>query len=462
MNQDDLFNLSLNLFTITSFGYLVSMIFYLVYLVRDSRTVGRAATAVLWLSVAAHTAALGTRWVVSGWHQPPWTNLYESLVYFAWGVGLVYAIFEVRSKNRMAGAFVLPIAFILMGLAALSNQKEIAQVMPALQSRWLHIHVSFACFAYAAFFTGFGFAFLFLVKDGIPAVRMLPWVAAGLFTTIVALEYGDLVKYGEFVFDSYRLAPEGGVEMYPMIVPHAGPLFVAAGFFSLTVIAAGLASASKENPEFLSAGRPSGPIRTLAISTEKGAAVFAKILAGRNHVILASMLTLVMLTAAIGVAARFGYVTRPIPMRPEMSLLTIGLNTYKLSLLVVSLFAFGVLLLIHRVSDRLPLRLPDADVLDRWSYKSILVGLVLMTLVLITGSIWANYAWGRFWSWDPKENWALITLLTYAAYIHARLARGWSTRSTALFAVFGIVVVIFTYLGVNLFLGGLHSYGRPS
>ncbi len=460
--DDNLFNVSLNLFTVASFGYLFAMILYLVILAKESNVVGRIATAILWVTIVAHTAALGTRWVVSGWHQPPWTNLYESLVYFAWGVGVVYAVFEFRSKNRLAGAFVIPIAFVLMGLAALSNQKDIAQVMPALQSRWLHIHVTFACFAYAAFFTGFGFAFLYLVKDGIPAVRMMPWMAAALFVTIIALEFGDLVKYGEYVLDSYRLSAEGGVELYPKVVPMVGPLMVATGFFSLSVIAASLAASYKENPVFLSGSREAGIVKTAGQAVEGIAAVFSKLLPGRSYVALTSLVTFILLLVGIGMAVRFAQTTHPIPMRPEMTLLTIGLNAYRLALLIVCLFGIGVLLLIHMSANTLPARLPSADMLDLWSYKSILVGLVLMTLVLITGSVWANYAWGRFWSWDPKENWALVTELTYAAYMHARLARGWSTRRTSVFAVFGIVVVIFTYLGVNLFLSGLHSYGRPS
>ncbi|MCW5830806.1 MAG: cytochrome c biogenesis protein CcsA [Deltaproteobacteria bacterium] len=460
--DDGLFNVSISLFAVSSFGYLAATVFYLVLLARESKTVGWLATGILWVTVAAHTAALTTRWFVSGWHQPPWTNLYESLVYFAWGVGLVYAIFEVRAKNRLAGAFVIPIAFILMGLAALSQDKEVAQVMPALQSRWLHIHVSFACFAYAAFFTGFGFAFLYLVRDGVTAVRMLPWAAAGLFVTIVALEYGDLVKYGEFTFDSYRISAEGGVEMYPLVAPYVGPLSVAAGLFSLSVIVAGLADRYRENPEFMSGGRASGAGRSYALAVEKLAALCARIIPRGPYVLITSAVTLLLLIAVIAVAIRFGWATRPIPMKPEMSLLQIGLNAYKLSLLVVSVFSIGILLVVHAAGAGFPARLPEAAILDRWSYKSILVGLVLMTLVLITGSIWANYAWGRFWSWDPKENWALITLLTYAAYMHARMARSWSPKATAVFAIVGIVVVIFTYLGVNLFLGGLHSYGRPS
>jgi len=82
-----------------------------------------------------------------------------------------------------------------------------------------------------------------------------------------------------------------------------------------------------------------------------------------------------------------------------------------------------------------------------------------MTLILITGAIWAHEAWGRYWGWDPKETTALVTWLIYAAYIHARRTRGWAGRKAAAISVLGFFSVLFTYLGANLVLSGLHSYG---
>jgi cytochrome c-type biogenesis protein CcsB len=81
-----------------------------------------------------------------------------------------------------------------------------------------------------------------------------------------------------------------------------------------------------------------------------------------------------------------------------------------------------------------------------------------MTLNLISGGVWAYYAWGRYWGWDPKETWALITWFIYVIYLHTRVLAGWKNRRTALISVFGFFVVIFTYLGVNLVISGLHSY----
>jgi len=103
-------------------------------------------------------------------------------------------------------------------------------------------------------------------------------------------------------------------------------------------------------------------------------------------------------------------------------------------------------------------RLPSLDVLDEVSYRGIAFGFPLLTIGIITGAIWADQAWGRWWGWDPKETWSLITWLFYGAYLHTRLTMGWRGRHSAILAVIGLVMVLITYLGVNLFLSGLHSY----
>ena len=102
--------------------------------------------------------------------------------------------------------------------------------------------------------------------------------------------------------------------------------------------------------------------------------------------------------------------------------------------------------------------LPDLKTLDELNYNAIAFAFPFMTLVLITGAIWAERAWGAYWSWDPKETWALITWLIYAVYLHARLTYGWKGHRAAWMALIGFLAVLFTYFGVNLFLSGLHSY----
>ncbi len=102
----------------------------------------------------------------------------------------------------------------------------------------------------------------------------------------------------------------------------------------------------------------------------------------------------------------------------------------------------------------------SSDILDEITYKSIAIGFPIFTLGgLIFGAIWANQAWGVYWSWDPKETWSLITWFIYAFYLHGRMIRGWKGKKVAIVAVVGFMAVIFTYLGVNLLLSGLHAYG---
>ncbi len=100
-----------------------------------------------------------------------------------------------------------------------------------------------------------------------------------------------------------------------------------------------------------------------------------------------------------------------------------------------------------------------SEELDTLSYRSILIGFVLLTLGLISGAVWANEAWGTWWSWDPKETWAFISWLFYAAYLHMRISKGWQGRKPALMATTGFLVVLVCYLGVNFLGVGLHSYG---
>lgn len=106
-----------------------------------------------------------------------------------------------------------------------------------------------------------------------------------------------------------------------------------------------------------------------------------------------------------------------------------------------------------------PQRLNLADTLDNISYRVIGLGFPLLTIGIIAGAVWANEAWGSYWSWDPKETWAMITWLVFAAYLHSRITKGWQGRRPAILAATGFVVVWVCYLGVNLLGKGLHSYG---
>jgi len=129
-------------------------------------------------------------------------------------------------------------------------------------------------------------------------------------------------------------------------------------------------------------------------------------------------------------------------------------------------FCCGVIYLIqeHQLKSKkvgaLAKRLPSLTVLDDLNYQALKFGFPLLTLGIITGAVWAEYAWGRYWGWDPKETWSLITWFLYAAMLHQRLTVGWRGRKAAIMAIIGFLAVLFTFLGVNLLLPGLHTYSN--
>jgi ABC-type transport system involved in cytochrome c biogenesis permease subunit len=104
-------------------------------------------------------------------------------------------------------------------------------------------------------------------------------------------------------------------------------------------------------------------------------------------------------------------------------------------------------------------RLPDEEIIDELTYQMVVFGFLFLTIGIITGAVWANSAWGKYWSWDPKETWSLITWFVYAIFLHLRMMRGWHGRNLALVSIIGFMAVLFTYFGVNFLLSGLHSYG---
>lgn len=255
--------------------YCFSTVLYVLFFVAKNEKALKGGYWTLLLAFVMHTAALIVRTLAA--KRLPLTNQYEFATSFTWGIALVTLVFKNKFKFKALGAVVCPILVILIGYAALQN-KEINELMPALQSNWLSIHVGTAIISYGSFGVAFGVAFLYLIREHL--------------------------KDKDFV---------------------------------------------------------------------------------ENH-------------------------------------------------------------------------LPDSEVLDLIGYRAIALGFIFLTLVMITGAIWAERAWGHYWSWDPKETWSLITWIIYAIYLHVRISRGWSGKKAAWFALIGFICVVFTYIGVNTLIPSLHSY----
>ena len=126
--------------------------------------------------------------------------------------------------------------------------------------------------------------------------------------------------------------------------------------------------------------------------------------------------------------------------------------------MVAGLLVFFVLVILAR--GPINTFTPKPEVSDDVMYKAIAVGFAFFTIATILGAFWAAEAWGGYWSWDPKETWALIVWLNYAAWLHMRLMKGLRGTFAAWWALVGLVVTTFAFLGVNMFLSGLHSYGQ--
>lgn len=174
---------------------------------------------------------------------------------------------------------------------------------------------------------------------------------------------------------------------------------------------------------------------------------------------------LLVVTAAVGFILWYTYSREASGIQPLVPALQsywmkihvpanfIGYGSFSLAAMVSSAY----LLASHGM---LTSRLPSLEVLDDLMYKAIAVGFAFFTIATILGAMWAAEAWGGYWSWDPKETWALIVWLNYAAWLHLRLVKGLRGPVLAWWALIGLVVTTFAFLGVNMFLSGLHSYGK--
>lgn len=157
------------MFNLTTVAYFAAMIMFIVYIASRSQAVALIATILCWLGFAANTGAITLRWMESkamGYGHAPLSNLYESIVFFAWSILLVYLLFDLKYKQRAIGAFIIPIAFLGMIWAQLGLSDSIEPLVPALQSNWLTYHVVTCFIGYAAFTVAFGVSIMYLIKIG--------------------------------------------------------------------------------------------------------------------------------------------------------------------------------------------------------------------------------------------------------------------------------------------------------
>jgi cytochrome c-type biogenesis protein CcsB len=176
-------------------------------------------------------------------------------------------------------------------------------------------------------------------------------------------------------------------------------------------------------------------------------------------------LSVITLAIAIYVGTSYNLIsgsTQLIPALQDQPILTLHVSMAIFAYALFSVaFGTGIIILIQGGEGQRFAWLPSAEAADELGYKAVIIGFPLLALNLILGAYWANYAWGHFWSWDPKETSALITWLIYAVYLHARGIRGWRGRRIGWLLVIGFAATLFTYYGVSFLVPSLHSYATP-
>jgi cytochrome c-type biogenesis protein CcsB len=180
---------------------------------------------------------------------------------------------------------------------------------------------------------------------------------------------------------------------------------------------------------------------------------FRRYLKGYLGALIAVLSTLLLAYASFGVDSQI----KPLMPALKSNWLLVHVVTAFLGYAAFAL-AFGSAILYILKERRPGSSLPPLPSLDSLIYRTTVLGFPLLTWGILTGAVWAETAWGRYWSWDPKETWSLITWFIYAALLHARLLKGWQGRRIAWLAVLGFMAVLFTYFGVSFLLTGLHSY----
>jgi cytochrome c-type biogenesis protein CcsB len=388
------------------------------------------ATLAAWLGLLATTLAVAHRWYLAG--RPPFSNIYEMLLSFTWTVAALTLFIERRYGVKVIGTVTMPVAVISVVLMQLLPT-AVRPLVPALQSTWLHIHVTLAMLAYAACAISFALAMMFLIQDKLRTETFL----AGVSAFCAAIYFGVATR-----FDA-----SGGLQVMAWDQAGGHEIFIAERTRLMVVI-----------PDlgwvfFLALAAALAPLALLAWARwNRAEAGYA----WANRAFFVSTLVQALALAAFVARARAG--VYPSPQTEGLFATSLAASPFILSGVVSGIFASLLYLLLVWRRHALEQMLPSAETLDRLTYKTIGIAFPLLTLMIAAGAYWANQTWGSYWSWDPKETWALITWLVYAGYLHMRITRGWRGRRAAYFAILGFAVVLFTFFGVTYLLPGLHAY----
>ncbi|MBI5543065.1 MAG: cytochrome c biogenesis protein CcsA [Deltaproteobacteria bacterium] len=464
-----------HLFRTTCALYALALAAYLVALGAASgraQKVARVATGLAFTGLAAHSVWIGLRWHLAATEEmmagqaagdaptwlgaflshPPLTNLYESLIVTAWCVAAVHLAVEYRWKLRPVGVLAMGVVLTALVEAFVVTEKGLRPLAPALQSWWLIAHVIIIFVAYAFFLVAAVLALLSLLKGGAPVAALgmgfsvsaaLVLLAAGWAHGLARLAFALTPSYlGQGGWQPAIFFPPGEPQpvRWNVPVPGSGPLLALA--IALLLATALLFALDLRARRETRRGLWSLAAGLAALLSSLGAVAVA--ILGRGGAVAATPPGAALLAGVQG------------PFRLSLR------GNYGLGVLVLAVVLSLSFMALVAFRARALERLPERGRLEEMTYRMVLAGFPLLGLGIVMGALWAYDAWGSYWSWDPKETWSLVTFFVYALYLHTRRTLGWTGSRTAVIAIAGFALVIFTYLGVNLGLTGegLHTYGE--
>lgn len=394
--------LSSNLLLAAFFIYIVAMIVFSMTLSFENKQHKNKAKKWGWIGFGlaltgflSHLGYFVTRWTVAG--HAPISNMFEYTTFLGMTIVFAFLILYVLYKKPVLGIFTMPIGIVIIAYASVFPS-EVSPLIPALQTYWLQIHVTTTAIGQGILGIGFiaGLIYLIRVVDQTKKSKQTFWLETIVF--IITCTIGIAVTVGIFSAMNYSVTFNwvNELEIETQIT------------YELPAIV--------------------GPNQGEMVESDL------------NH---------------------FG------PLIETPKWMNGVQSPRKLNTVLWSLFSGGLLYLAFRLMLRKrvsaaiqpTLQNVSPQLFDEVSYRAILIGFPVFTLGgLIFAMIWAQIAWTRFWGWDPKEVWALITFLFYAAYLHLRLSRGWHGEKSAWLLVIGFAIIMFNLLVVNLVVAGLHSY----
>ncbi|MBN6188530.1 c-type cytochrome biogenesis protein CcsB [Aneurinibacillus sp. BA2021] len=361
------------------------------------RRFGRFAYAAALIGFLAHAVFIGLRWYIGG--HIPTSNMFEFMQFLGFAMTLAFLGIYLIYRIPLIGAFVMPFSVLVVAYAAVFP-REVTPLIPALQSYWLQIHVSTAALGEGAFAVGFAGGLMYLLRtvDTAGKSKSAVWLEFVMWAVCALIAF--IVLVFSFQMAGYQTTFKAPFKM------STGQVVESQVKYHLPAIVGPkdgvLETTNNMKPLFEAPGFMKGNQAARKFNT--------------------------LLWSALG-----------------------GTLLYGVARLV---FRRRISTVVSKWVQEL-----EPDLVDEISYRAVAIGFPIFTLgALIFAMIWAHEAWGRFWGWDPKEVWALITWLFYSAYLHLRLSRGWQGKKSAWMAVIGFIIVMFNLIFVNLVISGLHSY----